>query len=145
MIYIASDHAGFELKTKVFEKLSKNFKCVDLGPFDLVCSVDYPDYAHILCHEIHKDIENSVGILICGSGIGMSIAANRHPYIRSFVAFNDQSVELARRHNNVNVLCLGARMFDEKDLFRWIDLFLNQKFEGGRHIARVQKLNRYDQ
>ncbi len=141
MIYIASDHAGFDLKEKVVKNLLKNFECVDLGPLDSINSVDYPDYAHMLCHEIQKDIENSVGILICGSGIGMSIAANRHPHIRAFVAFNDQSVELARRHNNANVLCLGARMFDEKDFFRWIDLFLNQKFEGGRHMVRVQKIN----
>lgn len=140
MIFVSSDHAGCALKGKIVSELVKNFDCTDLGPFDSSKSVDYSDYAHLLCEKIQEDPENSLGVLICGSGIGMSMAANRHAHIRAFVAFNDQSVELARRHNNANVLCLGARMFSEDEIFRWISIFLNQEFEAGRHVARVQKI-----
>lgn len=140
MIYIASDHAGCDLKEKVVSDLIKSYACVDLGPFESSQSVDYPDYAHLLCEKIQEDPENRFGILICGSGIGMSMAANRHANIRAFVAFNDESIKLARQHNNANVLCLGARMFSKDEIFRWISIFLNQEFEAGRHTARVHKI-----
>ncbi len=138
MIYIASDHAGFNLKEKVKVWLSKNHHVVqDLGTFSLE-SVDYPDYAKKVCRAMRR--QDDRGILICGTGTGMCIAANRRRGIRAAVAYDTFSAVMARRHNNANVLCLRAR-HPPANAFMLIRKFLDTKFEGGRHLRRVQKLD----
>ncbi|NDJ28011.1 ribose 5-phosphate isomerase B [Campylobacter sp. MIT 12-8780] len=136
-LYIASDHAGFELKKALcafFEEQKFDFD--DLGTYDET-SCDYPDYAHLLASKID---ENSFGILICGSGIGMSIAANKHKYIRCALCNDLTAARLAREHNNANVLALGARFVSVDRAKEIIKEFLNTEFEGGRHTQRVQKI-----
>lgn len=139
-IYIASDHAGYEYKTKLIEDLiSKGYKCVDCGT-NSVESVDYPIFAKKVCNNILNDIE-SFGILICGTGIGMSIQANRFKGIRATVCWNRDTVLLARQHNNANVLCLGARMLSYDDVFEFSQLFLNENFLGGKHKRRIDEID----
>ncbi len=138
-IYLASDHAGVELKEQLMHTLSaEGVSAHDLGP-TTTNSVDYPDYAHRLCHAITD--EKDFGILICGSGIGMSIAANRHPHIRAALCKTVEDAALSRQHNNANVLCLGARVTNETVALQIVKAFLNTKFEGGRHQQRVGKIN----
>ena len=142
---MASDHAGFELKQCIIQSYSQfndlaYSQFIDLGTHD-GCSVDYPDYAHLLCQQLRDD-QTSLGILICGTGIGMSIVANRHPHIRAAVCNEgSRSAQLARAHNNANVLCLGARLIDTKTALASIDVFLTTSFEGGRHQNRIDKIN----
>lgn len=139
MIYIASDHAGYLTKLKIislFEKHQLEFK--DLGT-NSTDSVDYPDYAHILAKNVLKDPQ-SVGILICRTGIGMSIGANRHKGIRAALCRSPKDAKLSREHNNANVLVLGAGGCCHKRK-AIIKTFLNTKFEGGRHTKRVEKLD----
>lgn len=137
-IFIASDHAGFSLKELVVEEFQKSdIKITDLG-CDSTNSVDYPDFAQKLSTQISQ--ESDFGILICGSGIGISIAANRFKHIRAALCHNLESATLARKHNNANVICLGARMIQSKDAFDMIKAFLNTEFEDGRHAKRVNKL-----
>ncbi len=139
-IIIASDHAGFLMKEKVkiFLKKSK-IKSLDLGTFSEE-RVDYPDYAKKLALSVKK--KSSFGILICGSGIGVSIAANRFKKVRAAVCYNQISASLARKHNNANVLCLGARLISLKNVQKIVYTFISTKFEGGRHINRVKKLDK---
>lgn len=138
-IYIACDHAGFELKQYLIEKFSaSNINFIDLGCDNSQDSVDYPDYAKKLSQEIS---ENDLGILICGSGIGISIAANRFKHIRAALCHNEESAQLSRRHNNANVLALGARLIDSEDAIKITESFLNTEFEAGRHSKRVEKLS----
>ncbi|TLD83631.1 ribose 5-phosphate isomerase B [Helicobacter trogontum] len=140
MIFIASDHAGLNIK-RVATKYCKehNIEFKDLG-VHVSDSVDYPDMAETLCQEMLKDIDNSIGILICGSGIGMSIAANRHRAIRAALCFDPYTAAVARKHNNANVLCLGERVIGAGVAEAVIEVFLNEAFEGDRHIIRVEKL-----
>lgn len=138
-IALASDHAGFDLKTSVAKELSEKYNVVDLGCDNSQISVDYPDFAKKLAEKIIKK-EADFGILICGSGIGVSIAANRFKEIRAALCHNQKTSELARKHNNANVLCLGARMIEKEIAIDAVNVFLNTEFEGGRHIARVEKL-----
>ena len=135
-IFIASDHAGFELKNKLIRHFEGRFK--DLGT-ESNDSVDYPDYAKLLVDNINKTI-NSRGILICGSGVGMSIAANRHSNIRAGLAFNPEIAELVRKHNDVNVLVLPGRFIDIQEAIKCVDIFLKTNFEGGRHQKRIEKI-----
>ena len=137
--FVASDHAGFELKTFVIETLQKMGHSVeDLGPSDS-SRVDYPDYANLLCKRVLENTEN-FGILICGSGIGMSIAANRHKGIRAALCSEPYSAAMSRAHNDANVLCLGARIVGE-GIVEWIlKSFCEGVFEGGRHACRLEKL-----
>ena len=135
-IFIASDHAGYELKSKIITSFG-NF-VIDLGTSSLE-RVDYTDYAEIL---VSKVISNdSKGILICGSGIGMSIAANRHKNIRAGLAFRHEIAKLMKEHNNANVLVLPGRFMDVHEALKCIDNFLFSKFEGGRHLKRIEKLS----
>lgn len=138
-IFIASDHAGFSLKELVVEEFKKS----DITISDLGCystnSVDYPDFAQKLSHEMTQ--EDDFGILVCGSGIGISIAANRFNHIRAALCHNVESAKLARAHNNANVICLGARMIQTLEAFDMIKTFLNTEFEDGRHAQRVNKLS----
>ena len=136
-IFIASDHAGFDLKKQITNTMKVKF--VDLGA-NSEDSVDYPDYANKLVSKINNN-ENSKGILICGSGVGMSIAANRDKNIRAGLAFEPEIAKLMREHNNANVLILPGRFMKIQDVLKCIDLFLTTKFAGGRHQNRINKLS----
>ncbi len=137
-IYIASDHAGFELKSYLINSFKKNnIEIIDLGCDSAKNSVDYPDYANALCEKI---TENDFGVLICGSGIGISISANRHKKIRAALCCNKSMAKLARSHNNANVICLGARFLKKKYALTICKTFFTQKFDGQRHVTRVEKL-----
>jgi ribose 5-phosphate isomerase B len=139
-IAIASDHAGYELKTLLIQELKKqDYQLLDLGTNNIE-SVDYPDYAALVVKAIEIG-KATKGILICGSGIGMSIAANRHQNIRAALCYNQQASALAREHNDANVLVLGAKMMDTETAFKCVNKFLTTEFSGGRHITRIQKLS----
>ena len=138
-IYISSDHAGFKLKESIKDYLSKkkiNFQ--DLGPNNND-RVDYPDFAHKVARKVKTNKKN-VGILVCGSGMGMSIAANRHKNIRAAQCFNLKSTKLSRLHNDANIITLGSRLLSKKNALNCISVFLNTKFEGGRHTKRIRKI-----
>ena len=138
--YIASDHAGVDFKTfvkELFEK--KGHEVVDLGP-QTKDRVDYPDFAAKVCSEVIKN-EGTKGILICGSGIGMSMAANKFDGIRAALCHNEYSAQMAREHNDANVLCLGERVSGEGIVEAIVNAWLNASFEGGRHEGRVEKIN----
>ncbi len=141
-IAVGSDHAGYELKSVVLDYLNmKGYKTTDCGCFSLE-SVDYPDYAQAVVKEILSS-RSQVGILICGTGIGVSIAANRYDGIRAAVCCSKDLAEMTRKHNDANILSLGARVFgDDIELIKSIiDKFLLTEFDGGRHQLRVDKLD----
>ncbi len=139
MIVVACDHAAVELKRRVVERLAASGEpFTDLGPAD-DRSVDYPDYAHRVVAEITAGRAER-GILICGTGIGMSMAANRHPGIRAALCHDAYTAEMARRHNDANVLCLGARVLGPGVAVQIVEVFLATAFEGGRHQRRVAKI-----
>ena len=141
VIAIASDHAGFDLKAAVSDLLDhRGLSVRDLGP-DNTDSVDYPDMARRLVDVLLAG-EASRGILICGTGIGIGIAANRHIGIRAAICHDVTTARLARAHNDANVLCLGARVIGEQVAFDCVDAFLETPFEGGRHQRRIDKLGR---
>ena len=138
-IFISSDHAGFKLKETIKDYLrNKKVKFEDLGPKD-DSSVDYPDYAHKVARKV-KSRKSNVGILVCGSGTGMNIAANKHKNIRAAQCFNLKSTKLSRLHNDANIITLGSRLITKKNALKFISVFLNTKFEGGRHLRRVRKI-----
>tara|TARA_B100001121_G_scaffold212042_1_gene185707 strand:- start:319 stop:744 length:426 start_codon:yes stop_codon:yes gene_type:complete len=138
-IFISSDHAGFSLKKKIIEFLiKKKLSFHDLGPFSNK-SVDYPLYAHKLANNVKKNNKN-IGILICGSGTGMNIAANKHRNIRAAQCFSLKSTKLSRLHNDANVITLGSRLISKNNALKYVSVFLNTKFEGGRHLRRVKKI-----
>ena len=136
-IFIASDHAGFDLKKQIINSIKSNL--IDLG-VDNMNAVDYPDYAKKLVSKI-SSTENSKGILICGSGIGMSIAANRDRNIRAGLAFEPEIAKLMREHNDANVLVLPGKFMNIQDVLKCIENFLTTNFAGGRHQNRVKKLS----
>ena len=137
--FIASDHAGFKLKGSVLGILEQmGHRVIDLGPMDAE-RVDYPDFANILCQKVLENTE-SFGILICGSGIGMSIAANRHKGIRAALCSEPYSAAMSRAHNDANVLCLGARVVGIGMVESILKAFCEGTFEGGRHACRIGKL-----
>lgn len=139
-IAIANDHAGTALKFRLMQELeSLGYTVVNLGT-DANDSVDYPDYGHAMAQTL-KAGNAERGILICGSGIGISIAANRHAHIRAALCHNVETATLSRQHNDANVLVLGARMVDEATALGCLHAFLNTAFEGGRHQNRVAKLS----
>tara|TARA_X000001036_G_scaffold309675_1_gene288370 strand:- start:52 stop:489 length:438 start_codon:yes stop_codon:yes gene_type:complete len=138
-ICISSDHAGFEIKEFIKEFLIKsNTSIIDLGPF-INKSVDYPEYAKKVSRRVSKR-KSDIGILVCGSGTGMAISANKTKGIRAAVGYNIKSTQLSRQHNNANILCLGSRLTKKKDIKKIISIFLRTKFEGGRHNRRVKKI-----
>ena len=139
-ILIASDHAGQKLKSYIIENFVSNADFIDLGP-DSDESVDYPDFAKKLCLKLADDISIKFGILICGSGVGMSIAANRFSKIRASLCFTEEIAKLSRQHNDANVLCLGARMIEEGSVIKILDVFMKTKFASGRHQDRINKIN----
>ncbi len=136
-IFIASDHAGFYLKESIKKKFSEKFEIQDLGPNQSKKSVNYPDYAHKLSKKINK---KNIGILICGSGMGMAITANKHKNIRAALCYSVKNAKLSRLHNDANVITLGERLISKDLAFKCINAFLNTKFEGGRHLKRVKKI-----
>ena len=138
-IFISSDHAGFNLKEQIKKNFLKKYKFQDLGPNNSMISVNYPDYAHKLCKKVSKSSSN-MGILVCGSGIGMSMAANRHKKIRAAVCYSLKNTKLSRLHNNANIITLGSRLTKKNTAFKCIEVFMKTKFEGGRHKKRIVKI-----
>ena len=138
-VFISSDHAGYRLKEQIKKKFSKKFIFEDLGTYDSKNSVNYPDYAHSLCKKVSKKHQN-MGILVCGSGMGMSMAANKHKKIRAAVCYSVKNTKLSRLHNNANIITLGSRLISKKKALKLINIFLKTKFEGGRHLRRVKKI-----
>tara|TARA_B100000941_G_scaffold155843_1_gene110560 strand:+ start:269 stop:688 length:420 start_codon:yes stop_codon:yes gene_type:complete len=137
-VLISSDHAGFDLKQKIKDYLvKKKFKVIDCGPLSNN-SVDYPDYAKKLVKKIST---SKYGILICGTGIGMSIVANRYKKVRASLVFDKKTAKLAREHNNSNVLVLGSRVTNEINALNIVNIFFKTKFLKGRHARRVKKFN----
>ena len=136
MIAIASDHAGVDLKARIVELMGEAGHDVrDLGPGD-TASVDYPDFAHAVAGAVAAG-EAELGVLICGTGIGMSLAANRHPRVRAALCHDAFTVEMARRHNDANILCIGARSTGPGVAEQMVRIFIETEFEGGRHQRRV--------
>ena len=138
-IFLSSDHAGYMLKESIKIYLDKKkIRYTDLGPYN-DDSVDYPDYAHKVAKKV-KVKNNHVGILICGSGMGMNIAANKHKNIRAAQCFNLKSTKFSRLHNDANIITLGSRVLTKKNALNCVSVFLNTKFEGGRHLKRIKKI-----
>ena len=138
-VILASDHAGFKLKEEIKKYLiKKRKKVLDLGTKN-TSSVDYPDYAHLLSKKMKKN-SNQFGILICGSGIGMSMAANKHRNIRAAMCYNTKSTKLSRLHNNANVITIGSRLIKKNIALKCVSVFLKTEFDGGRHSRRVKKI-----
>ena len=138
-IFISSDHAGFKLKETIKNYLTnRKIKFIDLGPMNN-SKVDYPDYAHKVARKV-KVSKSNVGILVCGSGTGMNIAANKHKNVRAAQCFNLKSTKLSRLHNDANIITLGSRLISKKNALKFISVFLNTKFDGGRHLKRIKKI-----
>ena len=138
-ICIASDHAGYKLKENIKDFLiNKNISIIDLGPMN-ENSVDYPDFAKRVSKRI-RDKKSEVGILVCGSGTGMAISANKIKGIRAAVCYNEKSTRLSRLHNNANIISLGSRLTNKNVALKLVSIFLITKFEGGRHLRRVKKI-----
>lgn len=141
VIALAADHAGYALKETLKAWLAENhkeFSILDLGT-DSDARVDYPDFGHKAAKAL-LDGKAEMGLIVCGSGIGISIAANRHPGIRAALCWNPEVATLARQHNDANILALGARLIDEQTAKDSLDAFLTTPFDGGRHTGRVKKL-----
>ncbi len=157
-IYIASDHAGVELKSALVHELAKSQwlpsvkrEVFDLGP-QSTASVDYPDFANAVCEKIHSlealsldgkySFPKEIGILICGSGQGMAMRANKFSHIRAALCSDKEITKLSREHNDANVICLGARFITTEEALKLVEIFLTTDFAGGRHSERVQKICR---
>ena len=138
-VFISSDHAGYQLKEQIKKKFSRKFIFDDLGTHDSKNSVNYPDYAHNLCKKVSKNNQN-MGILVCGSGMGMSMAANKHKKIRAALGYSIRNTRLSRLHNNANIITLGSRLTKKDTAFKCISVFFNTNFEGGRHKKRIKKI-----
>jgi len=139
IIGLASDHAGYDLKCFIKDYLSKNdFEIIDYG-CDSSVSCDYPDYAHLLGYAIeNKEID--CGLVFCGSGNGINMTVNKHQGVRSALCWNTEIAELARHHNDANVCSLPARFITESEAKKIVEVFLEEDFDGGRHLKRVEKI-----
>tara|TARA_A100001011_G_scaffold391866_1_gene478220 strand:+ start:17443 stop:17880 length:438 start_codon:yes stop_codon:yes gene_type:complete len=138
-ISISSDHAGFKLKENIKRNLKKKkITVIDLGPRN-DGSVDYPDFAKKVARNVSSKKSN-IGILVCGSGTGMAMSANKFKKIRAAVCYNKASTSLSRKHNNANILALGSRLTKKSTALKLVNIFLSTKFEGGRHLRRVKKV-----
>lgn len=141
MLYIASDHVGTALKKAIFDFVrAKGIPCQDLGTSDDT-RVDYPTYAKILCQKIKKN-KRARGILVCGTGIGMSMMANKIKHIRAAVCTNEYMARMAVGHNDANVLCLGSRVIGKELAKSIVESFLASSFEGGRHLKRIKMFDK---
>lgn len=138
-IIIASDHAGYELKESIIRHFANEFEWENMGTYSSE-SVDYPDFAHPLAEKISNG-ENKYGILICGTGNGIGMTANKHANVRAALCWNVDIAALARQHNDANILVLPARFIAEEDAFKVVETFFSTEFEGGRHQRRVEKIN----
>ena len=138
-VILASDHAGFKLK-EVIKKflIKKRKKVLDLGTKNTK-SVDYPVYAHLLSKKMRKS-RNQFGILVCGSGTGMSMAANKHKNIRAALCYSIKSTKLSRQHNNANVMTIGSRLTKKTVALKCVSAFMETNFKGGRHLRRIKKI-----
>ncbi|HIE37089.1 TPA: ribose 5-phosphate isomerase B [Candidatus Geothermarchaeota archaeon] len=137
---IASDHAGYKMKEYLKKRLREmGFELTDFGTYGEE-SVDYPDYATKLAEAISKKVIDK-GILICGTGIGVSIVANKYPGVRAGIAYSDDVAELIAKHNDANVICFGGRTMTMEEALKRVEIWLNTKFEGGRHERRINKIN----
>tara|TARA_R100000008_G_scaffold84422_2_gene71744 strand:- start:4 stop:855 length:852 start_codon:yes stop_codon:yes gene_type:complete len=143
VIALGADHNGVELKAALYNYLKENgHRCIDLGPYVKEHSVDYTDYAHQLGTVVNnKDVD--FGILICGTGVGMSIAVNRFPNVRGSLIHNIESASLTREHNDSNVLCLGSWITDKEQTIQIVDDYLSTAFGEGRHVKRVEKISEH--
>ncbi len=140
LIYIASDHAGKTLKDKIFNFLqNKENSIIDLGVTSEE-SVDYPDYGYKMAEKLLNN-NKAIGVAICGSGIGISIALNRYKWVRAALVYNIQTAELSRKHNNSNVIVFGEKLIESNLAFECLTIFLNTPFEEGRHTKRLNKLS----
>lgn len=141
-IYIASDHAGFEYKSLLISYLEKKqYSLHDCGTYSTQ-SVNYPEYAYLVCDAVLKCTEN-IGILLCGSGVGMSMYANRFKGIRAGLCTTEYQSAITRKHNNANIVCIGARVIGVDILYSIVDIFLTTQYEAGRHEKRVEQLDTY--
>lgn len=135
---IGSDHAGFDLKRKILKRLTEQgYQMIDKGCFS-ADSIDYADYAHPVAHYVED--HNVMGILLCGSGNGINMTANKHQGIRSAICWNVEIAKLARQHNDANILTLPARFISDDEAFGIIEAFFSTEFEGGRHQKRIEKI-----
>ena len=136
-IFISSDHAGFKLKENIKSFLKKKkYSFIDLGPNN-DNRVDYPDYAHFVAKKV-KINKNNIGILVCGSGMGMNITANKHKNIRAAQCYNVKSTKLSRLHNDANIITLGSRLLSKKNALNYVSIFVKSNFVGGRHSKRIK-------
>ncbi|CAL6034955.1 Ribose_5-phosphate isomerase [Hexamita inflata] len=143
-IAVASDHGGYELKQFIIKQIQKDHEIIDCGANDATTSVDYPDFAHIACEKVQKG-EATCAIVVCGTGIGISIAANKHQGIRCALCHNEYEAEMTRRHNNANALALGGRVTGDQLALNIVKRFLETEFEGGRHQQRIDKISKLEQ
>lgn len=140
IIALGSDHAGFELKEKIKTLLTdKGFEVEDFGTFS-TASVDYPDYAHPTASAVENE-QAEIGILLCGSGNGVAMAANKHQGVRAGIAWTPEIATLAKQHNDANILVLPARFITEEEAYHIVNAYLDAHFEGGRHQRRVDKID----
>jgi ribose 5-phosphate isomerase B len=140
IIPIGADHAGFELKERLKKHLiSKGFQVEDKGTFSEE-RADYPDFGHAVAKSVSEK-QGVLGLLMCGSGNGIAMSANKHKGIRAALCWNAEIASLARQHNDANILVLPARYISEDEAIKCVDVFLNEEFEGGRHLNRVQKID----
>ena len=141
-VSVGADHGGFGAKSELVEFLKlKKIEVIDEGTMSSE-SVDYPDFAEKVCQDILSG-RAQLGILVCGTGIGISIAANRHKGIRAALLYSDEAARLAKLHNNANIAVFGGRTMSVQEMEQRLDIFLNTEFEGGRHIRRLEKLDVY--
>lgn len=147
-IYLAADHAGVDLKNVIRDylentfakenQITTNISISDFGT-QTILSVDFPDFADLVCQQLKKS-DTAFGILICGSGQGMAMRANKYPYIRAALVYSDEITRLSREHNDANVICIGSRCCTPDEAKRWVKIFLTTAFAGGRHQTRVAKI-----
>lgn len=143
-IAVGSDHRGYQVKNKILTQIGDlGHECVDFGPQSAE-SIDYPDVGSLVAKALSRgEIER--GILICGTGIGMCIVANKYPGVRAASCHDDLTAEMSRRHNDANILCLSADLLGERLVTRMVEIWLKTEFEGGRHARRLEKITQYEQ
>ena len=138
-ILIGNDHAGYSLKLSIIKNLEDKYKFFDKGSYTDE-SVDYPDYASIIAKEIQSE-KGDLGVLICGTGNGVCMTANKFKGIRAVICWNKEIAKLAKQHNNANIICIPSRFIKAEEAIKIIETFILEKFEGGRHERRIKKIN----
>ena len=142
-IAIGNDHAGVEIKEKIKEHLTKKGHAVINKGYDGKESVDYPDYIHPVSKEV-KEKKAEIGVIVCGSGNGAAMTANKHKGVRAAICWSEEIAALAKQHNNANIISIPSRFLNEKEIIKIIEAFIEAEFEGGRHQRRVQKIDTDD-